>query len=474
MQQRIETLILKNLIHNDEYARKVLPFLNKEYFEEHTDKLLYGHIDTFINKYNNLPTKEALVIELENSPLKDVEFDKVTELLIHVEEQNTDEKPDIQWLLETTERFCQDKAIYNAVVQSIKILDEPDKSQNDKGAIPELLTDALSVSFDPHIGHDYFLDSDDRYLFYHRVEKKIPFDLEFFNKITQGGLSSKTLNIALAGTGIGKSLFMCHQASSCLSQGHDVLYITLEMSEERIAERIDANLLNIRLNDLVSLPKSMYEKKMEELQKKIKGRLIIKEYPTAAAGANHFRTLLNELNLKRNFTPDIIFIDYLNICSSSRIKSGQYVNSYSYIKAIAEELRGLAVEYDVPIMSATQTNRAGFQNTDIGLEDTSESFGLPATADFMFALISNENLEEAGQLLIKQLKNRYSDLTTNKKFLVGIDRAKMKLIDLGDESQSDLVDTGKEEKEEDVPAFDKATKGRIKDKKDFGEFKFSE
>ena len=472
MQQRIETLILKNLIHNDEYARKVLPFLNKDYFEEHTDKLLYEHVDTFITKYNNLPTKEALVIELENSSLNDTEFDNVTELLTHVDGQNTDEKPDIQWLLETTERFCQDKAIYNAVVKSIKILDEPDKTNDDKGVIPELLTDALSVSFDPHIGHDYFLDSDDRYLFYHRVEKKIPFDLEFFNKITQGGLSTKTLNVALAGTGVGKSLFMCHQASSCLSQGHDVLYITLEMSEERIAERIDANLLNIGLNDLVSLPKTMYEKKIDELKKTIKGRLIIKEYPTAAAGSNHFRTLLNELNLKRNFTPDIIFIDYLNICSSSRIRTGQYVNSYSYIKAIAEELRGLAVEYDVPIMSATQTNRQGFQNTDVGLEDTSESFGLPATADFMFAIISNENLDEAGQILIKQLKNRYSDLTTNKKFLVGIDRAKMKLIDLGDQSQADIVDTGKEEDKNDTPSFDVATGNRMKSKKDFGEFKF--
>ena len=472
MQQRIETLILKNLIHNDEYARKVLPFLNKDYFEEHTDKLLYEHVDTFITKYNNLPTKEALVIELENSSLNDTEFDNVTELLTHVDGQNTDEKPDIQWLLETTERFCQDKAIYNAVVKSIKILDEPDKTNDDKGVIPELLTDALSVSFDPHIGHDYFLDSDDRYLFYHRVEKKIPFDLEFFNKITQGGLSTKTLNVALAGTGVGKSLFMCPQASSCLSQGHDVLYITLEMSEERIAERIDANLLNIGLNDLVSLPKTMYEKKIDELKKTIKGRLIIKEYPTAAAGSNHFRTLLNELNLKRNFTPDIIFIDYLNICSSSRIRTGQYVNSYSYIKAIAEELRGLAVEYDVPIMSATQTNRQGFQNTDIGLEDTSESFGLPATADFMFAIISNENLDEAGQILIKQLKNRYSDLTTNKKFLVGIDRAKMKLIDLGDQSQANIVDTGKEEDKNDTPSFDVATGNRMKSKKDFGEFKF--
>jgi archaellum biogenesis ATPase FlaH len=472
MQQRIETIILKNLLHNEEYSRKVLPFLNKDYFLEHTDKLLYQQVDLFINKYNNLPTKEALVIELDNTPLKDEEFENVTELLTHLEGQK-DEKSDIQWLLETTEKFCQDKAIYNAVVSSIKILDEPEKSNDDKGAIPELLTDALSVSFDPHVGHDYLLDSDDRYEFYHRVEKKIPFDLDFFNKITHGGLSSKTLNIALAGTGVGKSLFMCHVSAGAISQGNNVLYITLEMSEERIAERIDANLLNIKLDDLISLPKSMYEKKMEDLKNTVKGRLIIKEYPTAAASTNHFRALLNELNLKRNFKPDMILVDYINICSSSRIKPGQYVNSYSYIKSIAEELRGLAVEFDVPILSATQTNRAGFQNTDVGLEDTSESFGLPATADFMFAIISNENLEEAGQILIKQLKNRYSDITSNKKFLVGIDRAKMRLSDLGEQSQSGLVDTGKEEKK-DTPSFDIATGGKMKNKKDFGEFKFGE
>ena len=472
MQQRIETIILKNLLHNEEYSRKVLPFLNKDYFLEHTDKLLYEQVDLFINKYNNLPTKEALVIELDNTPLKDEEFENVTELLTHLEGQK-DEKSDIQWLLETTEKFCQDKAIYNAVVHSIKILDEPEKSNDDKGAIPELLTDALSVSFDPHVGHDYLLDSDDRYEFYHRVEKKIPFDLDFFNKITHGGLSSKTLNIALAGTGVGKSLFMCHVSAGAISQGNNVLYITLEMSEERIAERIDANLLNIKLDDLISLPKSMYEKKMEDLKNTVKGRLIIKEYPTAAASTNHFRALLNELNLKRNFKPDMILVDYINICSSSRIKPGQYVNSYSYIKSIAEELRGLAVEFDVPILSATQTNRAGFQNTDVGLEDTSESFGLPATADFMFAIISNENLEEAGQILIKQLKNRYSDITSNKKFLVGIDRAKMRLSDLGEQSQSGLVDTGKEEKK-DTPSFDIATGGKMKNKKDFGEFKFGE
>ncbi len=471
MQQRIESLILRNLIHNEEYSRKVLPFLKDEYFMENTDKLLYKQVDNFINKYNNLPTKEALVIELDDTELKDEEFENVTGLINQLELEKN-EQSDIQWLLETTEKFCQDKAIYNAVVQSIGILDEPEKSKSDKGAIPELLTDALSVSFDPHVGHDYLLDSDDRYDFYHRVEKKIPFDLEFFNKVTQGGLSSKTLNVALAGTGVGKSLFMCHVASSALSQGNSVLYITLEMAEERIAERIDANLLNIKLDDLKSLPKSMYDKKIEDLKSKVSGRLIVKEYPTAAASTNHFRALLNELNLKRNFKPDIIFIDYINICASSRIRPGQYVNSYSYIKSIAEELRGLAVEFGVPIMSATQTNRQGFQNTDVGLEDTSESFGLPATADFMFALITNEKLEEAGQILIKQLKNRYSDPTTNKKFLVGIDRAKMTLSDLGDQSQSGLVDTGKEEDDDDIPAFDKATKGRMKNKKDFGSFKF--
>ena len=469
MQQRVEALILKNLIHNEEYSRKVLPFLKKDYFMEHADKLLYTQVDSFINKYNNLPTKEALVIELDNTPLKDEEFENVTGLLDYLEGQKN-EQSDITWLLETTEKFCQDKAIYNAVVSSIKILDEPEKSKDDKGAIPELLTDALSVSFDPHVGHDYLLDSDDRFDFYHKVEKKIPFDLEYFNKITGGGLSSKTLNIAMAGTGVGKSLFTCHFAANCLSQGHNVLYITLEMAEERIAERIDANLLNVRLDDLVSLPKSMYEKKIEDLRKKFSGRLIIKEYPTAAASTNHFRALLNELNLKRNFKPNIIFVDYINICSSARIRPGQYVNSYSYVKSIAEELRGLAVEFDVPIMSATQTNRQGFQNTDVGLEDTSESFGLPATADFMFAIISNDKLEEVNQILVKQLKNRYGDPTVNKKFLVGIDRAKMKLLDLGDKSQSDLVDTGKvEEKGDDTPVFDTSTK---KNKKDFGEFKF--
>jgi replicative DNA helicase len=472
MQQRIETLILKNLIYNDEYSRKVLPFLTTEYFVEHTDKLLYEQINSFINKYNNLPTKEALVIELDGTPLKDEEFQNVTELITHLDEERNDEQTDLQWLLETTEKFCQDKAIYNAVVASISILDEPEKSQADKGAIPDLLTSALSVSFDPHVGHDYLMDSDDRYSFYHNVEKKIPFDLEYFNKITQGGLSTKTLNVALAGTGVGKSLFMCHMASNALSQGYNVLYITLEMAEERIAERIDANLLNINLDDLKLLPKSMYDKKINDIKNKVKGRLIIKEYPTASASTNHFRSLFNELNLKRNFKPDIVFVDYINICSSSRIKQGVYVNSYSYIKSVAEELRGLAVEFNVPVMSATQTNRQGFQNADVGLEDTSESFGLPATADFMFALISNENLEESGQMLIKQLKNRYSDPTSNKKFLVGVDRPKMRLIDLGDKSQADLVDTGKDLVDDSIPVFDRGSGNVKKTKKDFGEFKF--
>ena len=471
--QKLENVILRNLLTNEDYSRKVLPFLDKEYFLDHTEKELYCQIDNFINKYNNLPTKEALIIELDNTSLKEEEFEQVAGLIDVIGSQ-PDEGSDLTWLLETTEKFCQDKAIYNAVVESIKILDD-EQSKTDKGAIPELLTDALSVSFDPHVGHDYFLDSDERYSFYHKVEKKIPFDLDFFNKITNGGLSDKTLNIALAGTGVGKSLFMCHVAAGCLSQGNNVLYITLEMAEERIAERIDANLLNIKLDDLQSLPKSMYDKKLEDLKKTITGRFIVKEYPTAAASTNHFRALLNELNLKKSFKPDIVFVDYINICASSRIKTGQYVNSYTYIKSIAEELRGLAVEHNVPILSATQTNRAGFQNTDVGLEDTSESFGLPATADFMFAIITNEKLEEAGQILIKQLKNRYSDPTSNRKFLVGIDRAKMKLSDLGDASQSGLVDTGKEDDDDDdTPSFDKATKGRMKNKKDFGSFKFGE
>ena len=450
---RLETTILKNLLYNEEYTRKVLPFLSVNYFQEREDKILYEKIDEYINQYNALPTQEALAIELDKSPIKDEEFQNSLKLLESITNEN--DEANISWLLDSTEKFCQDKAIYNAVVESISILDEKGRNTRDKGSIPDILSDALSVSFDPHVGHDYFLDADERYKFYHRIEEKIPWDLEFFNRITKGGLSNKTLNIALAGTGVGKSLFMCHVAASCLSQNYNVLYITLEMAEEKIAERVDANLLNISIDDLQKIPKDLYDKKIDKLKQTIKGKLIVKEYPTAAANVNHFRALLNELNLKKSFVPNIILIDYINICTSSRIKQGANVNSYTYIKSIAEELRGLAVENAIPILSATQTTRSGFTNTDIGLEDTSESFGLPATADFMFAIISTEQMEELNQIMIKQLKNRYSDPTSNRKFVIGIDRSKMKLYDVEQFAQNELVDTG----QDDEPAFDKATAG---------------
>ena len=456
---RLETTILKNLIYNEEYTRKVLPFLSVNYFQEREDKILYEKIAEYINQYNALPTQEALAIELDKSPLKDEEFQNSLKLLESITNEN--DEANISWLLDSTEKFCQDRAIYNAVVESISILDEKGRNTRDKGSIPDILSDALSVSFDPHVGHDYFLDADERYKFYHRIEEKIPWDLEFFNRITKGGLSNKTLNIALAGTGVGKSLFMCHVAASCLSQNYNVLYITLEMAEERIAERVDANLLNISIDDLQKIPKDLYDKKIDKLKQTIKGKLIVKEYPTAAANVNHFRALLNELNLKKSFVPHIILIDYINICTSSRIKPGSNVNSYTYIKSIAEELRGLAVENAVPILSATQTTRSGFTNTDIGLEDTSESFGLPATADFMFAIISTEQMEELNQIMIKQLKNRYSDPTSNRKFVIGIDRSKMKLYDVEQFAQNELVDTG----QDDEPAFDKATGGKYKNLK---------
>ena len=456
---RLETTILKNLIYNEEYTRKVLPFLSVNYFQEREDKILYEKIDEYINQYNTLPTQEALAIELDKSSIKDEEFQNSLKLLESITNEN--DEANISWLLDSTEKFCQDKAIYNAVVESISILDEKGGNKRDKGSIPDILSDALSVSFDPHVGHDYFLDADERYKFYHRIEEKIPWDLEFFNRITKGGLSNKTLNIALAGTGVGKSLFMCHVAASCLSQNYNVLYITLEMAEEKIAERVDANLLNISIDDLQKIPKDLYDKKINKLKQTIKGKLIVKEYPTASANANHFRALLNELNLKRSFVPNIILIDYINICTSSRIKQGANVNSYTYIKSIAEELRGLAVENAIPILSATQTTRSGFTNTDIGLEDTSESFGLPATADFMFAIISTEQMEELNQIMIKQLKNRYSDPTSNRKFVIGIDRSKMKLYDVEQFAQNELVDTG----QEDEPAFDKATGGKYKNLK---------
>jgi len=456
---RLETTILKNLIYNEEYTRKVLPFLSVNYFQEREDKILYEKIAEYINQYNALPTQEALAIELDKSSIKDEEFQNTLKLLESITNEN--DEANISWLLDSTEKFCQDRAIYNAVVESISILDEKGRNTRDKGSIPDILSDALSVSFDPHVGHDYFLDADERYEFYHRIEEKIPWDLEFFNKITKGGLSNKTLNIALAGTGVGKSLFMCHVAASCLSQNYNVLYITLEMAEERIAERVDANLLNISIDDLQKIPKDLYDKKIDKLKQTIKGKLIVKEYPTAAANVNHFRALLNELNLKKSFVPNILLIDYINICTSSRIKPGSNVNSYTYIKSIAEELRGLAVENAVPILSATQTTRSGFTNTDIGLEDTSESFGLPATADFMFAIISTEQMEELNQIMIKQLKNRYSDPTSNRKFVIGIDRSKMRLYDVEQVAQNELVDTG----QDDEPAFDKATGGKYKNLK---------
>ena len=441
---RIEQTILKNLIHNEEYTRKVIPFIRDSYFSDQTEKIIFKEIFEFTNKYKNLPTHEALVINLTDSKnLTEQQLQSAVELLNNIH-QNKDEKVEMKWLTEQTEKFCQDKAIYNAIMESVGILDDKNTKKT-KGEIPKLLADALGVSFDSHVGHDYIQDSDERYDFYHRVESRIKFDLDIFNKITKGGLPLKTLNIALAGTGVGKSLFMCHVAAGCLSQGHNVLYITMEMAEEKIAERIDANLLNVSLDELQTIGKSDYQRKFEAVKNRTRGKLIIKEYPTASASALHFRALLNELALKKSFKPDIIFIDYLNICASSRIKPGGNVNSYTYIKSIAEELRGLAVENNLPIVSATQTTRSGYTNSDPGLEDTSESFGLPATADFMFALVSNEELENLNQLLVKQLKNRYNDPSQYKRFVVGIDRAKMRLYDVEESAQRDLADSGQDD-----------------------------
>ena len=438
---KLEQTILKNLIYNEEYLRKVLPFIKDEYFTDKTERMLFTEISEFVSKYNTTPTIESIGLAVkERRNLSDDEVEKSESYLQEIALAKGEESK-IQWLIEKSEAFCQERAIYNAVLGSISILDGKDKT-HDKGQIPKILSDALAVTFDSSVGHDYLENSDERYEFYHRHEERIPFDLEFFNKITKGGLPSKTLNIALAGTGVGKSLFMCHCAAGAMSLGRNVLYITMEMAEERIAERIDANLLNVTVDDLNSLPKDMYDKKIAKMKEKTTGKLIIKEYPTASASATHFRTLLNELNLKRSFTPDIIFIDYLNICCSSRIKAGANVNSYSYVKSIAEELRGLAVEFGVPIVSATQTTRSGYGSSDPGLEDTSESFGLPATADLMFALITSEELEELGQLMVKQLKNRYSDPTTHKRFVIGIDRAKMRLYDVEQTGQDGLADAG--------------------------------
>ena len=422
--------------------------MRSDYFGDNTEKVVFKEIFDFVNKYKNLPTHESLVINFtESKSLTEVEVRDSIELLNEMH-MSREEKVESKWLVEQTEKFCQDKAIYNAIMESVSILDDKNGIKP-KGEIPKLLSDALGVSFDQHIGHDYMSDYESRFDFYHKVESRVKFDLDIFNKITKGGLPTKTLNIALAGTGVGKSLFMCHVAGSCLSQGQNVLYITLEMAEERIAERIDANLLNIDLNELQTMTKADYERKFKVLQNKAHGKLIIKEYPTASASSLHFRALLSELHLKKNFVPDIIFIDYLNICASARIKAGGSVNSYTYIKSIAEELRGLAVEHNVPIVSATQTTRSGFSNSDVGLEDTSESFGLPATADFMFALITTEELQQLNQIMVKQLKNRYSDPNDNKRFVVGVDRGKMRLYDAEPSAQADIADSGQLKK--DVP-----------------------
>ena len=456
--ERIETTILRNLLFDEEYARKTIPFIQPDFFEEKGEKIIFEETTSFINKYDSCITVEALNIEVENRT--DLTEEEVKNI-VTISKEFTNTPVDSQWLLDTTEKWCRDRAIYLALMESIHIADGNDEKRN-RDAIPTILSEALAVSFDNNIGHDYLQNYEDRYEYYHKTEDKIPFDLEYFDKITKGGLPNKTLNIALAGTGVGKSLFMCHHASSVLLQGRNVLYITMEMAEEKIAERIDANLLNVPIQQLVDLPRNMFDKKVNRLADKTQGTLIIKEYPTAAAHSGHFKALLNELALKKSFRPDIIFIDYLNICASSRYRAGSNVNSYSFIKAIAEELRGLAVEANVPIVSATQTTRSGFASSDVDLTDTSESFGLPATADLMFALISTEELEGLSQIMVKQLKNRYNDPTIHKRFIVGIDRAKMRIYDCEQKAQEDVLDSGANEEynEEKIP------------KKSFAEFKF--
>ena len=457
--ERLELTILRNLVYNEDYSRKVIPFIQPEYFEQRSERVVFEEIVQFIIKYNSAITKEALGIEIENrTDLTETDVKDIREICTSLNDSTVEK----QWLLDTTEKWCRDRAIYLALMESIHIADGNDGNKN-RDAIPGILSDALAVSFDNNIGHDYLQNYEERYEFYHRKEDKIEFDLEYFNKITKGGLPNKTLNIALAGTGVGKSLFMCHVASSALLQGRNVLYITLEMAEERIAERIDANLLNVPIQQLVDLPRSTFENKVTSLSKKTQGTLIIKEYPTASAHSGHFKALLNELALKKSFRPDIIFIDYLNICASSRHKPNGSANSYSYIKSIAEELRGLAVEFRVPIVSATQTTRSGYGNSDVELTDTSESFGLPATADLMFALISTEELEGLGQIMVKQLKNRYNDPTVFKRFVVGIDRAKMRLYDVEQSAQKDILDSGQQSEYNDEDQ---------KPKKSFEGFKF--
>jgi replicative DNA helicase len=457
--EKVEFLVLRNLLHNEQYVRKVIPFIKSEYFEDSNQKVIFEEILKFVQQYNQPATKEVLCIEVENrQDINETSFKEITQIISYLD----DEPSEFNWLVDTTEKWCRDRAIYLALMESIHIADGKNEKKN-RDSIPSILSDALAVSFDTHIGHDYLLDYEQRYESYHKKEEKIEFDLDYFNKITKGGLPNKTLNIALAGTGVGKSLFMCHVAAACLLQGKNVLYITLEMAEERIAERIDANLLNVSIQDIVDLPKQMFETKVTNLAKKTQGTLIIKEYPTASAHAGHFKSLLNELALKKSFRPDIIFIDYLNICASSRYKGNSNINSYTFVKSIAEELRGLAVEFNVPICSATQTTRSGYGSSDVELTDTSESFGLPATADLMFALISTEELEELGQILVKQLKNRYNDPTINKRFVIGIDRAKMRLYDVEQSAQKNILDNGQEEE------YDNEEK---KPKKSFEGFKF--
>ena len=439
--EKVEFLILRNLLYNEQYLRKVVPFIKSEYFEDFNQKVVFEEISSFVQEYGQVATKEVLCIEIEKrQDINDSSFKEITNLVSSLE----DVPSEFQWLCDTTEKWCRDRAIYLALMESIHIADGQDQKKN-RDAIPSILSDALAVSFDTHIGHDYLEDYEARYESYHRKEDRIPFDLEYLDKITKGGIPNKTLNIALAGTGVGKSLFMCHFASSVLLQGKNVLYITCEMAEEKIAERIDANLLNVNIQEITDLPKQMFESKVTNLAQKTQGTLIIKEYPTASAHSGHFKSLLNELALKKSFRPDIIFIDYLNICASERYRSGGTVNSYSYIKAIAEELRGLAVEANVPIVSATQTTRSGYGSSDVELTDTSESFGLPATADLMFALISTDELEELGQIMVKQLKNRYNDLSVYKRFVLGIDRAKMRLYDCEQSAQNDILDSGQDE-----------------------------
>ena len=443
----IEEIILGHLASSEEFARKVLPFLREEYFGDGAHKLTFKLVSKYVEKYNGLPSKEALLIELSNTPsLNEATYKRTTEV---IQTLSTGESG-MDWLLENTEKFCQDKALYNAVSKSIQIMDGSTKDL-DKGAIPHILQQALAVTFDNSVGHDFFDDTESRYDFYHRKEARIPFDLAYMNEITNGGLPRKTLNIILAGTGVGKTMFMCHSAAGNLTLGKNVLYITMEMAEQEIAKRIDANLLNVQLDELAQLPRETYIKKVERVKEKTVGKLIIKEYPTASASTHHFRALLNELQLKKNFVPDIVYIDYLNICSSSRIKAGSQVNSYTLIKSIAEEIRGLAVEFNVPIVSATQTTRTGYSSSDVDLTDTSESFGLPATADFMIALISTEELADMNQVMVKQLKNRYGDPNKNKRFIVGVDRAKMKFYDVEQGAQENLLEG---------PVFDRTEMGR--------------